>query len=152
MPTTPKPHPLFLAAAVPGVLHGVASLYWATGGTFLADTVGQWALDMYRADPVAVGAMLAVIGVAKLIAAAVPIANDAGRLPAPRVWRGLTWAGAVGIILWGLQGMVGGLLQLAGVWPLTDRMGAIGHAFLWDPLFALWGGLLVGALVRTRKR
>jgi len=68
-----RPHPLFVAAAVPGLLHGAASLYWATGG------------------------------------------------------------------LW-----------LAGLLPLTDRMGAIGHAAIWDPLFIVWGALLLAALARTR--
>lgn len=31
-----------------------------------------------------------------------------------------------------------------------DRMGAIGHAAIWDPLFIVWGALLLAALARTR--
>ncbi|WP_203567878.1 hypothetical protein [Aestuariimicrobium ganziense] len=46
-------------------------------------------------------------------------------------------------------------LVLAGVLPRGDdfdRAGMVGHAWLWDPLFLLWGVALVVGLWATRQR
>ena len=40
-----------------------------------------------------------------------------------------------------------GLINVVG----TDRLGLMGHAFLWDPLFALWGIALAAGLVLSRS-
>lgn len=50
--------------------------------------------------------------------------------------------------------MVGGLALLGFFGPLeeSNRRALMGHVFLWDPLFFLWGlFLLVGMVIRFRS-
>ena len=66
--TTPRLSPLkssarallWLAAAC-GLVHAAFSAYWAFGGLWLTETVGQWALDWYRSAPASAMAVLLVI-------------------------------------------------------------------------------------------
>src|SRR5699024_12663926 len=55
--------------------------------------------------------------------------------------RALGWVGAVGLTAYGLVNTVTALAVLAGLINVvgTDRLGLMGHAFLRDPLFTLWG-------------
>lgn len=143
----------FVVAAAAGVVHAASSLYWAAGGTWLLDTVGQWAIDELEARPGFARTVLAGIGLAKLVAAAVPWAVERGRLPGRRVWRPLSWIGAVGLILYGGVNTVVALAVLGGIVTPDggyERAAMIGHAFLWDPLFLLWGTALATGLWRTR--
>ena len=57
--------------------------------------------------------------------------------------------------MWGgLNTIVGNLVLAGAIVPEGgfDRTGMIGHAFLWDPLFAVWGLALAVALARRRGR
>ncbi len=145
-------HRWFIAAAVVGVAHALPSLYWALGGTALVSTVGAWAADWQRQAPLQVMALLLLIFVLKLAGALLPLANERGRLPAPRVWRGLFWAAAGVLVAYGGVNVVAALAALTGVvaaGPTMDTAALMGHAFLWDPLFLLWGLLLGMALRRS---
>ncbi|OFE15491.1 hypothetical protein BA895_06295 [Humibacillus sp. DSM 29435] len=146
-------HRWFVAAAVAGVAHALPSLYWALGGTALVSTLGGWAADWQRKAPMQVLVLLLVIFAVKLAGAFVPLANERGRLPAPRLWRGLSWAGAGVLVAYGAVNVVAALAALTGVvaaGPTMDTAALVGHAFLWDPLFLVWGLLLATGLWRSR--
>ncbi|MER7072082.1 DUF3995 domain-containing protein [Terrabacter sp. NPDC000476] len=144
-----------LAAAVVALAHALPSLYWAFGGTLGTDSLGSWA-PAWRADsPVLVGAVLVGVFVAKALGGVVPVLATRGRLPRPRVWRALSWAGAAVLVLYGAANVVvGGLALLGVVEGPTDpaaRAALAGHVLLWDPLFLVWGLLLAAGLARTRR-
>lgn len=144
---------LFLAAAVVGLLHALPSLYWALGGTALLSTVGAEAEAYRRESPGQATALLLAVVVVKVAGAVVPVLNHQQRLPLPRLWRGIGWAGSGLLVLYGsLYAAVSGaaLAGLVGDPDDQDRTALLGHALLWDPLFALWGVLLGLALWRTR--
>jgi hypothetical protein len=59
------------------------------------------------------------------------------------------------LIAWGGVNTLTGNLVLAGVVvPAAgyDRDSMVGHAWLWDPLFLVWGIALALALLLTRRR
>ena len=140
-------------AAVLGTIHAAWSAYWAFGGRVLLDTVGGWAVAAVEERPLlALGGLLAV-AVAKLLAAWIPLLAETGRIPGRRVWRGCAWVGGPFLIIYGAVNASAAVAILAG-WVETenyDRPGLIGHAFVWDPLFAVWGVALTIALVATRR-
>lgn len=85
----------------------------------------------------------------------VPLLNEAGRLPSPRVWRWLSWAGAAVLILYGAANTAGGWAVLSGLVQPTgghDHDAVLGHAALWDPLFLLCGCLLALRLQAAADR
>lgn len=56
------------------------------------------------------------------------------------------------LVLWGGLNTVVGNLVLAGLLQPADGYdypGMLGHAYLWDPLFLLWGLALVAGLLST---
>lgn len=141
-------------AAAAGTVHAAFSAYWALGGTWLLRTVGQWAVDLMRDEPLLGGLGLALVTLLKLLGAYVPVAVEYGRIGARRFWRAVSWIGAVGLSLYGGANTIVGALVLAGwVEPgsAPDREALIGHTFLWDPLFLVWGAALVVALALTRR-
>ncbi|MDO5511628.1 DUF3995 domain-containing protein [Corynebacterium sp.] len=133
-------------AALAGVIHGAFSLYWAAGGTWLLETVGEAVTDQFAG----LSWVLAVVGVLKLALACGPLLIDA---PWARI---LYWLGAAALIVWGGVNTLTTNLMLAGVLPLpaaVDRPALIGHAWIWDPLFLVWGvALAVGLWQRRRVR
>lgn len=145
---------LVWAAAVFGGLHALFSAYWALGGDWLLRTVGAWAVDLREGSPVAAAAGLGLIALVKAVAAAVPVLVAYGRLPWRRLWRAISWIGGCFLIAYGglnvvVSGAVlSGLITPAGGY---DRPAMLGHAFLWDPLFALWGAALVASLALSRS-
>lgn len=141
-----KAKPALLIAALAGTLHAAASLYWGFGGTLLRDTLGQTIVSQWST----LSWVLLPVGIVKLVAALAPVILH--RLHWPRPWRAVSWAGAVVLLAWGGSSMVTAWLVLAGVVGdgAYDAGGIIGRAFLWDPLFALWGGFLAWGLWRSR--
>ena len=144
-----------LVAALLGLTHAGFSAYWAFGGSWLADTVGQWALDWYRTQPATAMIALLVIAVVKAGVAIGPLINESRPLPGYRFWRALCWLAAAILLLYGLANTVGAWLVLAGLVDSpaaeADPMALAGHAWLWDPLFALWGAALGVGLWRARR-
>lgn len=143
---------LYAAAAV-GLVHAAFSLYWALGGRWLLDTVGQWALTLATQSSVAAGLGLGLIALLKVAGAVVPVLVEQGRIPGRRVWRVLEWAGAIGLTAYGLLNVVVAWAVLLGVIATPggyDHAAMLGHAALWDPLFLAWGVLLAVALWRSR--
>ncbi len=151
-PIVNRSHIWFVAAGVFGTVHGLFSLYWASGGRWLLETVGEWAIELAETAKSSLFLGLGVLGVVKVLAAWLPLVVHA-RADQRRGWRALFWIGAVGLTAYGLVNTVTALGVLAGVIKVveTDRLGLMGHAFLWDPLFALWGITLAAGLVRSRS-
>ncbi|MFW6775028.1 DUF3995 domain-containing protein [Nocardioides sp. CPCC 205120] len=141
-----------VAAGAAGLVHAAFSAYWALGGTWLLGTVGRWAVEWTREAPAGAGVVLATVAAVKVAGAVVPLLVEAGRLPGRRAWRGLSWAGAVVLVGYGTANAVGAWLVLTGLAGSGggDRTALLGHAVLWDPLFALWGALLATGLWTTR--
>lgn len=143
----------YLGTVVFGGLHALASIYWGLGGRVLLDTVGESAVEMREQADWWIFAALLLIGLAKAIAVAIPIANAQKMLSHPKVWRALSWLGAFGLIAYGGVYTAAAHLSLAG-WlsGAQDLNGLRGHAYLWSPLFLAWGLSLAIALLLDRKR
>lgn len=158
MPTVHAPassRALVWVAGAAGAVHAGFSLYWALGGRWLLSSVGPWAVDLARRAPLAAGAALGVVAVVKLAAAAVPIAAVHGRVSRQTWWRAVSWAGGLFLVAYGGINTAVALAVLAGA--ITPAGGydvdaMRGHAYLWDPLFLVWGGALVLALWLSRRR
>ena len=121
-------------------MHAAFSAYWALGGRWLLETVGAWAVDLLDDSPVVAGAGLLLVAAVKLAGAWAPLLADQGRLPGNRrAWRGLFWAGAGVLVVYGALNTMGAWIGIA-----IDGFTAarVGHAVLWDPLFLVWGVLL----------
>lgn len=154
-PLRPAARRWLWSAAGCGLIHAAFSAYWAFGGQWLANTVGQWALDWYRSQPATAMAALLVISAVKGVVAIGPVVNEHRPLPGYRWWRALCWLGGAVLLLYGLANAVGAWLVLTGAVSSTassDRPALIGHAVLWDPLFALWGAFLLAGMVSSRGR
>ena len=141
-------------AACAGLVHAAWSAYWAVGGRFLLDTVGAWAVELGRIDPLRSGIVLGAIAVVKAVAALLPVAIVRNRLPAVRWWRAVCWAGGAFLVVYGGLNVVVSSAVLVGVLRPADGYDAaamIGHALLWDPLFVVWGAALPVALAASRS-
>ena len=141
-----------LACAV-GLLHAAFNLYWALGGRWLLETVGRGPEEMLNKTAIGAAGALLLIALFKALAAVIPVLNAQERMPWPRLWRGISWAGGVFLVLYGGVNTLVALGVLLGVIPSPgyDRAAMLGHAFLWDPLFLLWGSALVGHLWLSRS-
>lgn len=149
--TAPSPRSRwFWAAAAAGGLHAAVSLYWLLGGSLLIETVGSTMLEMF----VERRWMLAPVVLVKALAAFVPLVMDAWRPSLRRAAPLACWAGVAVLVGWGGLGMIVANLVLFGVIVPEggiDRSAMIGHAWLWDPLFVVWGACLAVGLWRTRR-
>ena len=139
-------------AGVAGIVHGLFSLYWAAGGGWLVATLGERLVQTF-ADKLW---LLLPIGLAKIGFAVLPLILAGRGWPVARLWQPVLWLGAVVFVAWGGINTVVAHLVLTGVIQPEggyDREGMVGHAWLWDPLFLLWGAaLVVGLWQATRDR
>lgn len=137
-------HPALLVAALAGILHGAASIYWGLGGQWLLETVG----DQVTGQFAGFGWVIIVVGLVKVAFALSPLLLDG------RWWRLFHWCGAAVLVAWGGLNTVVINLVLAGVLPRGedfDYAAMTGHGWLWDPLFLLWGLALAVGLWATRR-
>lgn len=145
---------LWLAAAAGG-LHTAFSVYWAFGGMWLLETVGQSAVDLQRSNrPLAV-LILTLASAVKGAGAALPLLIEYRGSPwMRRLIRAVSWVGGVGLLCYGTAITVVATAVLSGAIAApanVDRTGLAGHATLWNPLFALWGAFLLAGLWLTRR-
>ena len=84
-----------------GLVHAGFSAYWAVGGRWLLGTVGEWAVSLADRDPPRAGLALGGVALVKAAAAVIPALLAYGRMPWPRVWRTISWVGAVALVLYG---------------------------------------------------
>jgi len=147
------PVPLRIAALV-GLVHASFSAYWALGGSWLLQTVGQRAVDLQVKSPFLAGAALLGVAAVKTTLALVPVAERFANRLQRKSWRFPLWLAAVGLFVYGTVYSVTGILVVTGLIDPAgryDRAGMIGHAFIWDPLFALWGLMLGIGLLGPRR-
>jgi hypothetical protein len=145
---------LVWTAGLAGAVHAGFSLYWALGGRWLLATVGQWAVDLSTDRPLAAGITLGLVAAVKLLGATIPVGVAYGRVPWPWLWRGISWAGGLLLVAYGGINTIVALAVLAGVIRPEggyDADAMRGHAYLWDPLFFLWGGALLLSLWLSRQ-
>ncbi|MFJ6680209.1 DUF3995 domain-containing protein [Microbacterium sp. NPDC091382] len=132
-----------------GMTHAAVSAYWALGGRLLLDTVGPWAEELGAEAPILSGLLLGVIAIAKILASVFPILVLHDRLLPVRLWRAACWVGG-GILLayGGVNALVANAVLLGAVRTGSgyDPPAMIGHAYLWDPLFAVWGAAVITAM------
>lgn len=137
-----------------GLIHAAWSFYWALGGAWMLDTVGQWAVVSQLHAPVQTLLVLMGIGLLKTAAAVIPVMVEYGKLGGRRFWRLISWIGGLGLTIYGGIYAVTALTMLTGlVTPGAgyDKPVMFGHALVWDPLFFTWGLTLVISLVLTRR-
>lgn len=140
----------FGAAAAVGVVHGLFSLYWGFGGTWLVSTLGQGIVGTFAG----LRWLIALVGLAKIGFAVVPLWWSTHGWPWRRPARLLLWVAALVLAAYGGANTVVANLILGGIirpGPGYDHDGMIGHAWLWDPLFLVWGLALVVGLLATRR-
>lgn len=143
------------AAGVAGVVHAGFSAYWALGGRWLLETVGPWAVGLAAEHPALSSLGLALVALVKLLAAAIPVGVAYGRVPWPRTWRAISWVGGLALVAYGGVNTVVALAVITGLIVPDggfDQAAMLGHAFLWDPLFLAWGGLLTLSLLLLGPR
>lgn len=136
-------------AAIAGVVHGLFSLYWAAGGNWLMSTLGSGLNEAFDGKRW----LLYPVAAVKIAGAVLPLLWTLRGWPTPRFWYWLCWLGAAALIVWGGINTVTGNLVLSGLVDPSggyDRDGMIGHAWLWDPLFLLWGVTLALGLHAAR--
>lgn len=140
----------FLAAAAFGIVHAGFSVYWAVGGKWLLWSLGSSLLESFEGWEW----LLFPIGIVKLVAAVTPFILAQQGWWRRRLSQSACWLGAAVLVVWGGLNTVVGNLVLAGVIQSGsgfDRLGMIGHAWLWDPLFLVWGVALCVALFASRR-
>lgn len=152
--TAPKPvnaaragAPSLLIATLVGLVHAGITFYWATGGQFLLSTVSDRATSIFDGNE----QWLYPVGAVKALFALLPFFYllMRRRLRKARVVLGI---GALVLILWGGINTVTANLNFFGVLDTgAEGNELIGHAFVWDPLFFVWGMAVVVFLVSTRK-
>ncbi len=117
------------------------------------DPVWAWATGLAESAPVGAGLVLGVVALLKVAGAVVPVLVERGRLGGRLIWRRLVWAGGVVLMLYGIATTAVAWAVLLGVVSTAagyDARAQLGHAALWNPLFALWGALLLVGLRRSR--
>jgi hypothetical protein len=144
------------AAFAVGILYTAISVYWALGGRWLLADVGS---NLVAAPTREAGLLIAMVWAAvfiKFAGAIVPIMAVPTQL-APsvrRIVRGLAWAEAAILTLYGLVWTsVGLLVQIHFVrTPANaDHVALAWHAFVWDPWFLVWGILVLIAMNLTKS-
>lgn len=142
---------LFAGAAICGVIHAAFTLHWAMGGGNLVETLGDDINGFFSARRWLMGA----VGVVKGVAACAPLVFRDVEWPCPRLTKGACWIGGGVLIIWGGSNTVIGNLVLVGAFDSSlsvNRAAMLGHAWLWDPLFLLWGSCLVAGLIVGSSR
>lgn len=141
----------FLAAAVPGGLHVAITLCWAMGGRALLWTMGSAFIAKFSS----VMWVLYPLALVKAVGAFGPLWLDRRGWPWRRLSRLGSWLAGIVLVAWGGANTVVSNLVLAGVVHAPggyDRPVIVGHAWIWDPLFLLWGAALILGLLSTRRR
>lgn len=140
----------FVVAAVLGAVHAGFSFFWALGGTWLAWSLGTELVASFQDR----SWVLIPIGAVKLVCAVAPLVLSHSGWPLRILTRTGCWAGAVLLLGWGgLNTAVGNLVLSQMIRPASgfDRPGMIGHAYLWDPLFLVWGVAVTIGLFASRR-
>ena len=143
---------LFLGgAALIGSIHAGFSAYWAFGGDWLLGALGAVTDRFESGSTATIGALLAVAVLKGLLAWGPLLTRRWIGFAGIAVRKAAAFGGLV-LAIYGTVLTVVGLVALTGVFgEPSDPVALTGHAVLWDPLFALWGVLLLLGLAKTRR-
>ena len=146
-----RPTALIWCAGLLGLLNAGPSVYWAFGGDFLMDTIGQWLIDLRTEMPVLTGLALLGIALGKTVAVLVPLLAVFVQGRHRVLWWNLARIIAAALVLYGAAGLLINAVLL--LWPglvLTDPTARIGQALIWYPMLLVWGIVLALGLRRWR--
>lgn len=130
-----------LCFLIAGTLHALATFYWSFGGELGLSTVGNWTLDLKEKYHNYLLLMLFVLGVFKIIATWTPLILNYRNNVLIKI---ISYIGSIILIIHGGTNTLTGWLKILGVIPTQFKLSTIGQAFIWDPLFLIWGlGLFV---------
>ena len=149
--TQPPGTPLFIGAAIAGLLHAAPSFYWMCGGMWLLDTVGPMAVKLQQEGNVPVRFLLAAVFIAKVTGALVPLIDHL-RPPAHAWVRIVSWVGVLVLIGWGGYGTFAGWQRVVTGKASLDHPIIARQSGIMRLRFLMWGLLLCGALFVSRAR
>ena len=132
-----------------GVIHAAVTLYWALGERGLLWTMG----DSFVAQFADIMWVLYPVALVKGVSAVAPLWLARRGWPLRRLTRPVCWVGSVVLVAWGgANTVLANAVLLGAVRPDGgfDRAAMIGHAWIWDPLFLVWGASLAAGLWSTR--
>ncbi|TDM07502.1 DUF3995 domain-containing protein [Macrococcus lamae] len=134
---------------IAGTLHSLATFYWSYGGELGLATVGEWTFKLKQqyGNRILIG--LFFLGLFKLAATWLPAILYKKEVKALRL---ISYAGAVILIVHGGGNTIVGWLKFLNIIPRKNTLSEIGQAFIWDPLFLIWGCSLLLFLLSTRVR
>lgn len=137
---------LFLLA---GSLHALATFYWSFGGEIGLMTVGGWTFGMKKSYGNPLLLIMFLIGLFKLLSTWIPLIlyykNN-------KVIRFTSYIGAIILIIHGGVNTVVGWLKFVDIMSVGFKLSFIGQAFIWDPLFLIWGlGLMTFLIIKNDK-
>ena len=139
----------FVLAALAGVIHAAVTLYWALGERGLLWTMG----DSFVAQFADIMWVLYPVALVNGVSAVAPLWLARRGWPLRRLTRPVCWVGSVVLVAWGgANTVLANAVLLGAVRPDGgfDRAAMIGHAWIWDPLFLVWGASLAAGLGSTR--
>jgi hypothetical protein len=147
-----------MLAAGLGLGSAAITAYWASGGTWLLDTVGgeieSWGRQ--RGAAVLLSLWLIVLLKCGIAVAAPTIVRRPGWLASPiadRMSRMLSWTAATMLTGYGAVLTGAGILVQSGLVPAgpdSDGRALAWHAYLWDPWFLAWGLTFLACLWLSR--
>ncbi|MCD8794868.1 DUF3995 domain-containing protein [Staphylococcus gallinarum] len=136
---------LFLIA---GSIHSLFTFYWTFGGNLGLITVGDWTIQFKQNYGTKFLIILLFVGIFKLTATWIPYILN---FKENKLIIIISYIGGIILFIYGGLNMISGWLKLLGVIDVDFKLSIIGQAFIWDPLFLLWGlGILI-FLNATRK-
>ncbi|WP_241957175.1 DUF3995 domain-containing protein [Mammaliicoccus fleurettii] len=126
---------------IAGIVHSLFSLYWGFGGEAGLTTVGTWVFTLSANYGIWINIALLIVAVVKFLATIMPLTltNHFDK----RIYY-VSLVGSVVLILYGGLNTLIGWLKMFKIIEIHNYYTAFGQAFVWDPLFLLWGiGLFV---------
>lgn len=143
------------SAAVWAFLFGLLSLYWAAGGTWLLDTIGEAiTAPALQGEPLMVAVVWASVLVKfAVVAPALGLVQSWGQA-FPRWF--LLWGGGLAaglLVLYGGAGIIQQVLMVVGLVEVSATFAPVlyWHLFLWSPYWLLGGVFFALATVHLAR-
>lgn len=131
-----------------GLVHALFSLYWGFGGVVGLKSVGQWAITLNANYGIWVNLALVVVAMFKAFVTLLPLTLlDHYH----KVVYFISFVMAIFLILYGGLNTIIGWLKVLGIIENFNFYTTFGQAFVWDPLFLLWGIGLFIYLLKIKK-
>ena len=137
---------LFIIA---GSVHALFSLYWGLGGEAGLITVGSWVFTLSAQFGIWINIVLLIIGVFKFLATIVPLTltNHFDK----KIYI-ISTIGSIFLMIYGGLNMIIGILKMCKIIESHNYFTTFGQAFVWDPLFLLWGIGLFGYIMKVKQK